>query len=231
MTLNERTQIGSHIAVAILCGVVAVCAIVLTTSLVHTDAGVDATLANINRKCQGQHGPDACGTLAQINKVAIAAGDVANETRIQVEQSGALIKATTKNLDIVGHSVTKTSQDIGELADALTETAHGATDTLATTKGAIAGLQPLELAATDSVRRAVLDFEQTNSDLDRIITSADIRSTLGDIRGMTEDGHKITTDAADEVHKLVHPPKVKLGFWGATMAAAKYVHQFSPPLF
>ena len=40
-----------------------------------TAGKTDAVLDHINRPCKGASGPDACGTLAQINKTAIDAGD------------------------------------------------------------------------------------------------------------------------------------------------------------
>lgn len=97
--------------------------------------GLNATLTNVNRPCKGISGPDACGTLAQINKTAIAAGDVANAAKMQVLQSGTLIQATTRNLDAVGAAVTGTmghlntaSDDIGGVA----RTANGRLATLST---------------------------------------------------------------------------------------------------
>lgn len=181
---------------------------------------MNATLANINRPCQGPAGPNACGTLAQVNKVAIAAGDVANASKMQVEQSGELIKATTTNIDAIGATATKVADHLSGAADALTETAHGATAAIATTNQTIADLKPLEKAATASVEH-----------LDVVIADPDIPSTLSSTAKITADAARITKDAADEADRLAHPPKVKLGFWGGVWAAAKYVHQFEPPLF
>jgi len=139
MTTPERTAVASHIAVIVLCGTVAVCAVGLTVAFERVTDGVTATLANVNRPCKGPAGPDACGALAQVNKTSIAAGDVANAAAKQVEQSGVLITATTRNLDAVGASVsgltghlTKTADALAGTAKALTGTSQAATTTIGT---------------------------------------------------------------------------------------------------
>lgn len=38
-------------------------------------------------------------------------------------------------------------------------------------------------------------------------------------------------DLQEEVHKLTHPTKKKLGFWGTVWAGAQIIHKLSPPLF
>ena len=48
---------------------------------------LDGTLENLNRPCKGPAGPDACGTLAQINKAVIDAGDATVEAQLQVKQA------------------------------------------------------------------------------------------------------------------------------------------------
>lgn len=179
------------------------------------------TLVNINRPCQGPHGPDACGTLAQINKVAIAAGDVANAAKVQVEQSGALITATTHNIDKMGATVTGVAGHLSTTADALTQIARGATTAIAATNETIAGLQPLEKAATASVAH-----------LDTIIADSSIPKTLANTATITSDAARITKDAADEADKLAHPPVKKMTFWGSIDAALLYFHShIAPPIF
>jgi hypothetical protein len=46
MTPPEKTAIASHAAVILLCGVVSVCAVILTRSANKSIAGVNATLTN-----------------------------------------------------------------------------------------------------------------------------------------------------------------------------------------
>lgn len=58
-----------------------------------------------------------------------------------------------------------------------------------------------------------------------------IPATAKNIQSMTASGASIVKDAADETHKLVHPDKKKLGFWGGLNAGVMYVRKFIPPLF
>lgn len=147
MTTPERTAVASHVATTILCGVVVVCVIALTVAAERVTDGITATLANVNRPCKGIAGPDACGALAQVNKTAIAAGDVANAAAKQVEQSGTLITATTRNLDAVGSSVSKLTGNLSKTSDALsgsanaiTETAQAVTQTIGTANISLASV-------------------------------------------------------------------------------------------
>lgn len=45
--------------------------------------GVRETFANVNRKCAGLAGPDACGTLAEANKVMVKVQDAIVTTQLQ----------------------------------------------------------------------------------------------------------------------------------------------------
>jgi len=222
--VNRALQIA-HLALLIaataLIGAAAWRGILLARDIDALVGSMNATLTNINRPCQGPAGPNACGTLAQVNKVAIAAGDVANASKMQVEQSGDLIKATTANIDAIGATVTKAADHLSGTADALAETAHGATDAIATTNQSIAGLQPLEIAATASV-----------SHLDTVIADPAIPATLGNTAKITSDSARITKDAADEADKLAHPPLKKMGFWATIDGIVLYFHShIAPPIF
>lgn len=61
---------------------------------VVTTAGeaIKTTSANLNRPCSGPKGPDACGTLAQTNKVIIRISDEITQT--QLEQRGVFPHVT-----------------------------------------------------------------------------------------------------------------------------------------
>ena len=60
---------------------------------------------------------------------------------------------------------------------------------------------------------------------------ANLQSSTANIAEGTKQGVAIITDAREEADKFVHPPKKKLTFWGAIMAAAGVVHKFEPPIF
>lgn len=49
---------------------------------------IKTTSATLNRPCQGKAGPDACGTLAQVNKTLVKVGDEITTT--QLEQRAAI---------------------------------------------------------------------------------------------------------------------------------------------
>lgn len=154
-------------------------------------AGVNATLANINRPCKGPAGPDACGTLAQINKLAIDAGNITVTAQMQVKQSGQLLAAAAENINRVADHVSAT-------ADALTATAHSATGAidqahtdLATVNGTIAAAQPLIEASTRTVGHADAEIERISPELNRMIrASAD---TTEHVAGIADNTQKIST--------------------------------------
>lgn len=182
-------------------------------------AGLDA-VADLRRPCKGPEGPDACGLVSTIKKAVIKAGDAIVTTQKQEQDATSHATAAMDALRDVAPHVSGITDTLSGSAAALTETAHGATAAIATTNQTIAGLQPLEEAAKQSVKH-----------LDAVIADPAIPDTLGNTAKITADAARITKDAADEADKLAHPPKVKLGFWGALWAAVKYVHQLEPPLF
>jgi methyl-accepting chemotaxis protein len=157
----------------------------ILTSIQPIVALVNQTLVNVNRPCHGPFGPDACGTLAQINKVAIAAADVANASAKQVEQSGTLITATTKNIDTIGSHLSGTADTA---STSLQDITKHITPVLDSTNAAVQGLAPIEVSANKTV--ADLDAEIQNPDLQRI---------LANVADMTLTGTHMmkTTDAVE----------------------------------
>ena len=95
-----------------------------------------STLDAINAPCVGFHGSVTCGPIAQLSQTAKNVGIVAGLSAQQVKQSGVLIDSAAK-------SVTEVSAHVNRTADALTQTAQGATDTLAEGKRTIAAAQPV----------------------------------------------------------------------------------------
>ena len=67
--------------------------------------------------------------------------------------------------------------------------------------------------------------------LTNLLDSKDLSDSLHHLSGMTASGDLMLVDAQWKEHQHLHPDKVKLTFWGALWAAAKYVHQFEPPIF
>ena len=91
----------------------------------------DAVLDHINRPCKGASGPDACGTLAQINKTAIDAGDAIVRTQ--------LIERTTQP------HIISAMDEFGQTAKHLSSTADSLKGTAECAHGHGSGLRPTRL--------------------------------------------------------------------------------------
>ena len=111
----------------------------------------DAVLDHINRPCQGASGPDACGTLAQINKTAIDAGDAIVRTQLIERTTQPHIISAMDEFGQTAKHLSSTADSLKGTADALTGTAQGATDMLAEGKRTIAAAQPLLESSTHAV--------------------------------------------------------------------------------
>jgi hypothetical protein len=156
-----------------------------------TAGKTDAVLDHLNRPCKGSSGPDACGTLAQINKTAIDAGDAIVRTQL-VERAAQphIISA----MDEFG----QTAKHLSSTADSLSGTARAATGTLASATGAIdegkrtiASAQPLlaQLTANGASLQATTDT--LNDTLKRKAVS----EMLDNLAGITRHANAITGDA------------------------------------
>jgi hypothetical protein len=82
------------------------------------------------------------------------------------------------------------------------------------------------------------DTHKAAQDLDALVNSPDIVASLHNVNASsaavadsTKQADAILIDAREEADKFVHPPKKKMGFWAAVMAAANVAHKFEPPLF
>jgi hypothetical protein len=139
--------------------------LVLWKALGTVDA-VNATLKAVNAPCADNGHQVVCGPIAQLALAEKMIGNMAGQTQEQVRQSGLLITATTQNMDKVAASVTGEVAALQGTTQALTTTAQtastslkaitdGLTPVLASTDAtvrqagaAVAGLQPVETAAT-----------------------------------------------------------------------------------
>ena len=185
-----------------------------------TAGKTDAVLDHINRPCKGASGPDACGTLAQINKTAIDAGDAIVRTQLIERSTQPHIISAMDEFGQTAKHLSSTADSLKGTADALTGTATAATATLGEGKRTIAAFQPI-LAA----------FTQDGKDLDSRINDPHVTNLVAHLAGMSASGDKMLADAQWKTHQLLHPDKVKLGFWGATWAGVKAIHDIEPPIF
>jgi hypothetical protein len=122
--------------------------------------------------------------------------------------------------NIAAQKLGTTADSLSGTATALTGTATAATATLSEGKRTIAAAQPL-LAA----------FTQDGKDLDSRINDPHVTNLVAHLAGMSASGDKMLADAQWKTHQLLHPDKVKLGFWGGSWAGIQAVHKLSPPLF
>jgi len=180
--------------------------------------GVDSTIANLNRPCKGKAGPDACGTLAQINKTDIDIGEAVITMQRQVAQTGKLTAAAATTLQTTANRASDAHTALTGTAKAATETLHGASLDLETLNDSIQATKPLIEAGTITVKHYGA-------------MAPALSATADNVKRMTADGARITKDAADEADKLTHPPKKKLGFWGGFWVGMQYVHKMMPSIF
>ena len=117
------------------------------------------TLDHLNRPCKGPAGPDACGTLAQINKTVITAGDAIVRTQLIERAAQPHIISAMDEFGQTAKHLSSTADSLKGTADALTGTAQGATATLAESQRTIAAAQPLlsQLTANGASLQATTD--------------------------------------------------------------------------
>jgi hypothetical protein len=151
----------------------------------------DAVLDHLTRPCKGASGPDACGTLAQINKTAIDAGDAIVRTQI-IERSAE--PHITAAMDQFGTAAIHLSST----ADSISGTAHAATGTLTSATGAIdegkrtiAAAQPLlsQLTANGAA------LQTTTDTLNDVLKRQAIGKLLDNAAGISGDFRTIADKA------------------------------------
>ena len=176
---------------------------------------LNATLDAVNAPCTGFHGSVTCGPLAQLSQTEKNVGIVAGQSALQVKQSGVLIDAAAK-------SITQVSEHVNLAADSATSALATVSVDLTMLQPTIKATTPLLLNAGDAVQD-IDAFIKDNSPL--------VHTNLVNVAGMTNSGNLMLIDAQWKTHELLHPDKVRLGFWGATWAGIKAIHSIEPPLF
>ena len=172
------------------------------------ESNVNEALATVNQGCA----PGPCGTLAAFTKVVTKAGDATVTTQIQEQAIGKQVSATMTALQTIPAHVngtmdglTGTAQTASTSLQALTD---GITPVLASTKStvddvgaAVAGLQPVETAATKML-----------TDGDALVNSQDVKrfmkgsaDTSQQVAIIATQGAAIATDVHKEADALVAP--------------------------
>ena len=225
------TAIGACCAVIFLCLIVAGSAayftwdshqtqIVLRASIEPlqdaASKGIADTFDNLNRPCA----PGPCGLLPNATKVETKVGDAIVTTQLQERAATPHVIAAMDTFNTAAQKLGTTADSLSGTATALTGTATAATATLSEGKRTIAAVQPLLEA-----------FTQDGKDLDSHINDPHVTNLVAHLAGMSASGDKMLADAQWKTHQLLHPDKVKLGFWGGTWAGIQAVHKLEPPIF
>ena len=225
------TAIGACCAVIFLCLIVAGSAayftwdshqtqIVLRASIEPlqdaASKGIADTFDNLNRPCA----PGPCGLLPNATKVETKVGDAIVTTQLQERTTAPHVIAAMDTFNTAAQKLGSTADSLSGTATALTGTATAATATLGEGKRTIAAVQPLLEA-----------FTQDGKDLDTRINDPHVTALVAHLVGMSASGDLMLADVQWKTHQLLHPDRVKLGFWGGTWAGIQAVHKLEPPLF
>lgn len=171
---------------------------------------VGAVLTDITRPCKGPHGPDACGTLAEINETVIKIGDIAVTAQLQVNQTSTLVAQYGKLLNGIATDIHGEMTEAQKTTAALTGTAQQAKTTLATANTVIAAEQP---HLDDILKHADLVLTTGNDAVARfnaMLADPNIALTMKNVQGMTASGNHMlfTADAVETkaTKGYLHPP-------------------------
>lgn len=231
MKVLIAAAIGACCAVIFLCLIVAGSAAYFTWDLHQTQIvlrasiaplqnaaskGITDTFDNLNRPCA----PGPCGLLPNGTKVETKVGDAIVTTQLQERTTAPHVIAAMDTFNTAAQKLGTTADSLSGTATALTGTATAATATLGEGKRTIAAAQPV-LAA----------FTQDGKDLDTRINDPHVTALVAHLAGMSASGDLMLADVQWKTHQLLHPDKVKLGFWGATWAGVKAIHDIEPPIF
>lgn len=174
------------------------------------------------------------GTLSNLNS---ATGQWAAASKQQTASVAAIERDVRAQLWHVDRSLTALDGTLTAAQGAI----GGVRTTLSVTDAQLAHVGPLldsARAATDAVPvtmgklNATVDAStQTVKDLDARVNDPHVAGIIAHADGMSESGDKMLADAQWKTHELLHPDKVRLGFWGALWVGIKAVHQIEPPIF
>jgi type I site-specific restriction endonuclease len=184
-------------------------ALAVRTNSKHTSQllmNIDDSVTKLNKTLDSVNGKN--GTIQEANETIVRAKDLITLTQLTLYKEQA--------------SLQKTDAAVDSLLDSVKEVANTTTSqesligsqTVVTLKG----IQEDTVSANtelQSLDKATVSVNQTVIDTDNTIKSLDATAT----------------DLQEEVHKLTHPTKKKLGFWGTIWAGAQVIHKLSPPLF
>ena len=181
----------------------------------------------------GSVAPAPTSIASIIAKADVAVGNLADATG----DWGDASKAQTRDVRVTLYEANRLLSDFrvvakksGDAVDAM----HTATDAGTTMLNQTTEVLNAGKATVDALPPLLNAYTQTGLDLDTIIkdTATPLHTTLAHVAGMSASSDAMLVDAQWKAHQLLHPDKVKLGFWGSTGAGAWYVVQkLKPSIF
>jgi ABC-type transporter Mla subunit MlaD len=198
------------------------------------------SLAGAGLFCMGSIGyrvltfPALAPTIAQLNGTMANLNSATGQWAAASKQQTASVSAIERDVRAQLWHVDRTLTDLDGTLTAAQGAIGGVQRTLSVTDAQLTHVGPLldsARAATNAIPPAVAASTQTIKDIDARVADPHIASLVAHADGMSASGDKMLADAQYKTHELLHPDKVKLGFWGATWAAIKAIHQIEPPIF
>lgn len=211
--IMEWLKGSALVAVTVLCLTVAYTVNTIGKHASQTLMTVDDAVVKVNTTLDKVNGKN--GTVEQLNTAL-------NDVRRIVAHSDRLLTKQEQSVDKwnsqIGDTLTNLNETLISVKTTSDVTAASEVRVTAATTQAIQGVQPVLSNAVELEKAAnvtLVESTKTTQATTELILS--LKATAVDLQ--------------DEVHKLTHPTKKKLGFWGTIYAGAQIVHKLSPPLF
>jgi hypothetical protein len=144
----------------------------------------------VNRPCKGPAGPDACGTLAEINKATIQVGDIVKSSQMEEKDTAKAAQATMGAVDQMAAHANVLTDSLAGTANAATGTLTQARVDLGTMNDSIAATKPLLEASTATIGRVGV----ASDDLDTLLKRKAIGDLLDQFAGIATHGNAIAGD-------------------------------------
>ena len=172
----------------------------------------DSVLDHLNRPCKGPAGPDACGTLAQISKTVIEAGDAIKQTQLVERATTPHVTAAMDEFGTAAIHLSTTADNLSGTSQALTGTAQAATGTLTAATRAIQTVTIDAQTANDllaQLKPLIVSYTSTGNDLDTSVKTFNGLMSSPNVTIMLANGAQFTTTAVQLEQKLakctLHP--------------------------
>ncbi len=187
-------------------------------SLTIAAQGVTATITKLNSQN---------GTIAETDKLLLALKSTTVHADIVLDGERKNQVKYDADLDRFATGVDRLTESGARTLDSATTSLAAARTTLGTLNSSIAGVEPVLLQLTANGA----SLQTATNTLNARLADPQIDALVSHVSGMSASGDKMLADAQWKTHQLLHPDKVKLGFWGAAWAGVKAIHAIEPPIF